>query len=468
MNRVLFIAYCFPPIGGVASIRAAKFTRHLPACGWRPIVLTVRNGFYDYSDYGLLEVLPRDIEVCRTRSIEPPTQQRLLRRARKGAESGKANSGPHFPGKATTLFQKLKKQLLPFPDPKVGWLPFALRMGFSLCRREKPDVIFATANPYTDLLIGYLLSRETGLPLVVEFRDAWAQNPELELPNRLHRALAPRCERRIVGAAERVLTVTDIMSEELRSAYPEIPAERFETLTNGYDPEDFDSAPTGRSPNPWCTIVYAGLFYSSRSPRSFLMALKNVCHRHPRLGREFQVRLIGPENRQVRGWIAQWGLEPIVECVGAVPYFKSIQMQQEADFLLLFLGTGRQDLKTKVYTGKIFEYIAARRPILALAPEGIASSLVEENNLGLRASPDDVKGIERALLDMHARWKAGLVSTDPPAELLERFDLRRITRRLGGLFDQVTVKGRVEGGGKKMSRGNSIALKSDRPSHEGM
>ena len=462
MNRVLFIAYCFPPIGGVASIRAAKFTRYLPACGWCPTILTVRNGFYDYFDEELLGVLPRDVEVCRIRSIEIPTPRRLLGRAGGDKESERSNPGSRLAGKASPLFRKLKKQMLPFPDPKIGWLPFALRLGRSICRKANPHLIFATANPYTDLLIGYLLSRKTGLPLVVELRDAWAQDPEEELPNFLHRALAPRFERRVLGAASRIITVTDVMREELRSAYPDIPAERFEILTNGYDPEDFIPAhsPDDRPPNPQCTIAYAGLFYSSRSPRAFLMALRNLCDHRPDLGREFRVRLIGPENRLVKGWIARWGLEPIVECVGAVPYFESIRMQKEADFLLLFLGTGAQGRRTKVYTGKLFEYMAARRPILALAPDGIASSLIEENNLGLRIAPDDVKGIERALLEVHARWKAGHVRTDPPSEFLERFDLRRITRQMGGLFDQVIAE--REGGkeGWKRRRVNGAAGES--------
>lgn len=462
MKQVLFIAYCFPPIGGVASIRAAKFTRHLPACGWRPTILTVRNGFYDYFDEELLDELPRDVEIRRTRSIEIPTPRRFLGRAGGDRESERSSSVSRLAGKASPLFQKIKRQLLPFPDPKIGWLPFALRLGRLICRKEKPDLIFATANPYTDLLIGYLLSRETGLPLVVELRDAWAQDPEVELPNFLHRALAPRFEKRVLSAASRIITVTDVMREELRIAYPDIPEERFEVLTNGYDPEDFlpGQSPDDRPPNPRCTIAYAGLFYSSRSPRTFLMALRNLSERRPDLEREFRVRLIGPENRQVKGWIARWGLDPIVECVGSVPYSESIRMQKEADFLLLFLGTGAHAHRTKVYTGKLFEYMAARRPILALAPGGIASSLIEKNDLGLRVAPDDVKGVERALLEVHARWKAGRVRTDPPSEFLERFDLRRITRQMGGLFDQVIAE--REGGkeGWRRMRVNGAAGES--------
>ena len=183
MRRVLVIAYYFPPMGLSGVQRVAKFVKYLPEHGWQPTVLTIEPaGYYAYDTTLLHEVKQAGVAICRTASWDPT---RFFRR----------HQTIPLPSEPQRRRLSTVSQLLFVPDNKIGWLPHALRAGRRLLKERAFDAIFSSAPPYTAHLIAARLSRQSGVPLVVDFRDDWVGNPRHVYPTPLHRYLNGRLER---------------------------------------------------------------------------------------------------------------------------------------------------------------------------------------------------------------------------------------------------------------------------------
>lgn len=424
-KTVLIVSYMFPPMSGVGVIRPLKFARYLPQFGWRPLVLTVRQGF-DWSsttDTALLGQLSPEVEIFRSRSIEPP--YRAVTELT-GAPSGQK------PTLRKRLLRALRTALL-IPDDKIGWLPFALREGRQILRRYPVDVVFATAPPPTTLLVGTCLSRWGRCPLVSDFRDPWTQHLLHHwLGNPIRRWIEERLEHAVLRRSSRVVAVTPPRTDALAAKYPDIPRDRFVTITNGFDLDDY-GPPAPPPHNERFTLVYTGSFYYRRQPDALFQALTGIARDRPELRDQFRVRLAGVADSDLAAQVARWGLEDVVDLLGPVPYRESVALQKGADLLLLFIGAS--PMGATWYPAKVFEYIATGRPILALTPEGVAADLVREAGTGVVVPPEDPVAIRRALLDLHARWQEERMPglTDPAFPL--RFERRALTERLADLFE---------------------------------
>jgi hypothetical protein len=194
-RRVLIVAYYFPPMGMSGVQRVAKFARYLPRSGWQPTVLTVEPaGYYAYDASLLDEIEQAGISMIRTPSIDPT---KLFGRHKTVA----------LPAEATRKRLAGLSQLLFVPDNKVGWYPYAVRAGLRELKARPYDAVFASAPPYTALLIAERLSTAGRLPLVVDFRDDWLENPRHSYPSVLHQALHRRMERRVIGRSKSVIAI---------------------------------------------------------------------------------------------------------------------------------------------------------------------------------------------------------------------------------------------------------------------
>ena len=429
MRTVLIVSYAFPPRNVVGAIRPLKFARYLPEFGWRPLVLTVRKQSNpDETDVALLEQLPPQGRVVRTSSLEPP--RRLV--------TGLARGGLTWPSSLSKRFLRGLRTAILIPDDKIGWLPFALREGRGVIRREKVDLVLSTSPPATAHLVAALLSRWGQCPLVVDFRDPWTQHTLHHwLRNPLRRRIEEALEHAVLRRAAGVITVTPPRTAALAEKYPDIPRRRFVTLVNGFDLADFD-LPTPPPHNDRFTMVYTGSFYYRRQPDAFLDALQEVFRKRPDMRAQLRVVIAGDTDLHLRERVTARGLEDVVILRGLVPYRESIALQKGADLLLLFIGAS--PMASTWYPAKLFEYIATGRPILALTPEGIAADLVREANTGVVVHPENVEAIRWALLDLYIRWQEGRlpVLRDPAFPM--RFERRRLTERLVALFNAVLAE----------------------------
>lgn len=413
MRKVLIVAWYFPPWGGAGVQRTVKHVKYLPQFGWQPVVLTGPTPRARLNDATLLEDLSDALTVQRTRALLPPDA--LPWRVR----------------------HALTRWLL-ISDEQAGWCPFALAAASELIKHGDIDALVTTSTPYTAHLAGLRLKQRFNLPWVADFRDPWADNAAIRPPTVWHQRRIRRWEQQVVTHAGRVTVVSEPMAQALRTAYPQVDPSRFLTLPNGYDPDDFSNTqPAGRRPG--CMgIVYSGSFYGQRSSLPFLHALNNVLNRGDLPRSAIHVRLVGNVGQATIDQVTTLALGDVVETTGYVAHRQSVAYVLGADVLLLMIAPGLGS--AGVLTGKVFEYLAARRPILALTPPSAAADLIRDSRAGVVIDPGDGPAIERQLVEWYLQWRRGELTCASDPAVIERFDRRRLTLALAEALNDVTAE----------------------------
>jgi len=384
--KVLLVTRHFPPGGGGGVQRPLKFATHLPALGIETHVLAPDVPGSLPADAEL--ELPTQAWIHRVRYVGPragrPTE-RLL------AKQGLARVG--------TQAALLGRRLL-VPDENVPWSTFALPVAIRLVRREKIDVVLTTSPPPSLHLLGAAVKRTTGAAWVADLRDPLTSHPhrrgyESQLA-RLKEASVGGVGRLVASQADAIVAASDAIAEEARGLEPK---GKVVTIANGCDFDDF--AGLAHHPSDRLRITHAGHFHGKRDPKPFLQALAES-------GLEdLVVRFAGDFREADREYAESLGLGDRLELLGDVSRRRSLELQRDSEALLLLVpesgGRGRG-----VLTGKIYEYLAAERPILAVVPpDGAAAQLVRETGAGVVVRPDDVEAMREALLDLHRRWRDG-------------------------------------------------------------
>ncbi len=412
MRRLLVVAWYFPPWGGGGVQRTAKHVKYLPQFGWQPVVLTGPMPRRGLKDPTLWEDFTEAPQVLRTRA-------------------------PLLPAALPWRVRNALTRWLLVNDEQAGWYPFALAAASDLIRRERIDAIYTTSAPYTAHLVGLRLRQRFGLPWIADFRDPWADNAVIKPPTAWHRQRIRRWEERVISAASRVTVVSEPMAQALRVAYPSTEPQRFLVLPNGFDPDDFAQVePAGRQEGRM-SIVYSGSFYGQRSSQPFLRALHNVLERGELPRSAIHVRLVGNIGQATPDQVRALALSDVVQITGYVAHRQSIAYVLGADVLLLVVATGPGS--AGMLTGKIFEYLAARRPILALTPPGAAADLIRESRAGVAIDPENGPAIERQLVEWFKQWQRGELVCNSDADVVARYDRRQLAQTLAKVLDSASA-----------------------------
>jgi glycosyltransferase involved in cell wall biosynthesis len=413
MKKVLIIAYHYPPLGGGGVFRTLKFTKYLPEFGFQPHVLTVKNPIYRTKDPSLIREIPSEAKVYRTFSFE----HRILRAPR---------------------LLNLTLKWFYIPEENTGWIPFAARQGEKIIKKENIDIIYATAPLNTSLLIGFLLKKKTGKPLVVDYRDPWTQNVFVKYPTKFHRRIEEKMEKLVLTTADYIIVTTEPMRLKLVEKYPFI-REKIETITNGFDPEDFDGL-TRKDNKEKFTITYTGYLYGLRTGKYFFTALKELLEEKTELRSKIQVLFAGPPSKQVALFIEERGLQNVVKLLGYRSHRESLQLMANSDVLLLIIAAEESyDEKTGplMTPGKMFEYLGAKKPILALIPQGIAAELIRSTKTGVIVPPKNTSSIKQAIFKLFQDWKKGNLVIE--SNVFE-YDRKVLTAKLAKVFQHVHAK----------------------------
>jgi glycosyltransferase involved in cell wall biosynthesis len=247
----------------------------------------------------------------------------------------------------------------------------------------------------------------------------------------------------VVREARLVVTVTEAMRDGFLRRYPDLPPERFHVIENGFDPEIFDSvspAPRDRR----LTLVHAGSFLAARSPRSFFEALRTVLDEGLVPREEIRVLLVGSAGKEAARLREEMGLADVVAMTGFVPHTECLARQRSADALLLVLPEGES--RSDAHTSKLLEYLAAGKPVLALAPEGAAAELLAEAGMRRVVRPEDSRGIVRELRRLYQDWRQGALTDRPASGVAERRARAAQCAKLAGLFREKVFAERGAGG----------------------
>jgi glycosyltransferase involved in cell wall biosynthesis len=422
MPRLLIVSLHFPPDASVGAKRVLRMATHLPEFGWNTTVLTVRPGYFDRHDPSLLGA-PLPFRVVRTHAITPLRWARYLRDRIRRRSTGE---GPHGPnpnltaGRADAMERSAPswRSWLATPDEYVGWIPLALAAGVLRCR---PDVILASGPPFSSHLIAAGLSRILRAPLALDYRDPWTFHPgESGIP-----AGDPPRGRRLeswcVGRASAVIATTGSIAQELDLLRPL----HSEVIPNAADWEFIGRIRPRRDSR--FSIAYAGNFYGSRSPRPILEAMRALKDENLLPPEGLVLRVFGATGDIVTRAAHALGVSDHVEVEGTLPYAEGLARIRGSDVLLLVVG----DSHAGMVPAKVFEYLAARRFILTLAPPGSeAGRIVVESGCGETFAPHDVSGVARCL---KTRLQAPREDLPRPA-ILDVYDPRRTAHALDRLL----------------------------------
>lgn len=420
MKHLLMLVPFFPPMGGGGVYRPLAFVRHLPRHGWRTTVITPPGDAFWISDPGLLERVPPECRVVRTRTL---SGQWWLARGR-GSRAPQKRSSRGF-GAA----RRAAAALL-LPDSYVGWVPFATRAALAAAAGERFDAVYSTSPPESTHLAAARVQSRTGLPWIADFRDPWMNLHLLEPPTVLHAGLHRRLEARVCARAEVVVT-TRWHEAMLRGLYPHA---RLTRIANGYDGEELARV-AGVSParRPF-RIVHAGMLTQKRSAVVFMAALQRWLASTPEARGEVEVEFLGPREDENEVAVGRFGLHGVVRFRDTVPHGETLRIERAAHVLLLIKHANpRYD---GLVPGKLYEYIGLGRPVLALAPAGEARALVDALRRGETADPSDVDGIARALGVMFAHHRAGRLDSAYDLSTRPEFDRSRQAGELAALLDR--------------------------------
>jgi glycosyltransferase involved in cell wall biosynthesis len=378
MRKFLLLTYHFPPSQAVAVHRMLGLVRYMPQYGWQPIVVAPPIVPGEPEDPELLKLIPAGSPVYRV----PYPQGVLGRVARK-------------------LF------------PYGCWLPRAMRMCRALIREHRPEAIFTSSPPPAISRLGEHLKNSFGLPWLADYRDpSYANNPFRKVKIGKH-SWEARLEMRTMRLADQIIANTPLMLEGVQAAYPQY-AHKMTLITNGFDRAILPLTPPPPVVNQELTIIHAGELYMGRDPRPIFDALMQLRQEHPE--QRWRFRLLGQSycGGNLASELRQRGLEDMVSIEGQVDYAQALRSIRDAHILLVVHSPGvRQNIPAKLY-----EYIAAGRPILALAePDGDIAWLLRSAGIPHRITPlkknpsateatGGVTGIKQALKELRCEIQA--------------------------------------------------------------
>ena len=423
MKKVLIISYYWPPFGGSGVQRWLKFSKYLPDNQWKPIVYTPENPYFQISDTTLLHDISNEVEVWKNPIWEPYKLKDII--------FGKGN----YSISAGLVSDKnsLKSKLLNWvrgnffiPDPKVYWVKPSVRFLMNRIKSEGINHIITTGPPHSMHLIGLdIKNKLPNINWVADFRDPWS---ELDLLDEFYlskysRMKHQKLEREVLKNADITLTVSKKWKKDL----DRLGAKRTELITNGYDKTDFK---VRSKKDDRFIIGHYGLLNHLRNPKNLWRSLNELCMQDKNFASRLEIHLSGEIDRDVLNDIQAYSqLNNKVKELGYLSHTDVLHKYNETDILLLLLFNSKSGIGN--YPGKIFEYLAVKKPILAFGPQGSdVENILVDTNSGVYFSYDDLD-LSSRILDLYENKQQYKFSN------IEQFSRERLTKELSDLLNSI-------------------------------
>lgn len=386
-KKVLFITPDFLPNRHGGTIRLEKLIKYFPHGNIIPIILTKKNGF----SKGPEEIM--GAKIFRTNNLDVfGWGLRMVSKLKFlvfNRDSINLVKGPAVAASGNSRFS----DKLIIPDTDVFWAVNAFFRGLKIIREHKVNVIYSSSPSSSVHITGLLLKRIfPKIPWIVEFRDPWTFNPFRNSKGKILEIIDGWLERKVLERSDRVIVISEHFKDLFISKYPFLEGKYITYIPNGFDSDDFKNIKPNNSQSEYLNIVHTGNFYEKRSLAPFIEAMVLFLKEFPQFLNKIRFTQYGKIDPQAA---EQLDLNRIsnINIVDTVPHKQSLQAIFGADWVLLIPGPGKGTM-----TGKIFEYIASKKPILALVDDGIAREIIQKYDLGICISPSDIHGIKNALL----------------------------------------------------------------------
>jgi len=418
MKKILIITYYWPPSGGAGVQRWLKFSKYLPEFGYEPVILTVdeKEASYAQLDYSLVKEIDPGLGVHKTKTFEPYNLYRKLSNKKEIPYGGFSNQ------KKITAFEKFSRFIrgnLFIPDPRSGWNRHAYKKAAHLIKEEKIEVIVTSGPPHSTHLIGRKLKKRTGVKWIADFRDPWT---DIYYYNDLyHTALVARIDRwlekNVLSDADKIITVSQEVGKLLLKKIPLSPL-KIAVIPNGFDESDFEQAEPVQ--NEMFTITYTGTISMNYRIEQFIEA---VCQLPGKVKEGIRIRFVGNVPDEIVNLFKLKSLSSMVEVMGYIPHKQAVSQMKGASMLLMAIPDTPDN--KGIVTGKLFEYLAARKPVLAIGPKGgDVDILIDKCKAGKLFPYHDTEGMKNFILEIFQQYRNGTsLKTTVNAEQFTRRNL---------------------------------------------
>lgn len=439
-KNVLMVAYYFPPLSGSGVFRSLKFAKYLPDYDWNTSVISAvepPNG-WEFGDDSLCNEIPKEVYVKRINDD-------LL--------TNKINSYDptedlNFLGEIFSELPEAKKLFLnilqlengvdflsKFPCASLRWANEVCKYIDDMVHMNNFDVIYTTSGPNSSHLIGFYINKKYGTPWIADFRDEWIFNPygTVDISKNIAQLLQYYLELIICQSANHVVCPAEIGRDNYINYY-EVPENKITCITNGYDENDFSYLNFPKDKNEKFVIYYSGLIYSKeRNFEPIIQAVYELVKINKLNKEDIMFNFSGDSSYDINKIAQDYGFEDNIIIKGYQEHHFVINEMVNSDLLICLIGDGEKYYS--VYTGKIFEYLRACRPILALAsPDGQVGKLLEETGHGKAALSTDLSSIEDYILEQYNFWKSSEEREYCNKNNINRFERKELTKKLADVF----------------------------------
>ncbi len=419
MFKVLVISYYFPPMGLSGVQRTAKFVKYMKNYNWEPTVITTGNTGYFAHDYSLLkEIDEAGVRVIRTEANDPYSmlaQKKTMKMPSEIVRKTMSNI-------SKTFF---------IPDNKKSWSNKAYKVAKELLHKEKFDIIYTSAPPFSSFVIASELRKEFNIPLFVDYRDLWTGNQFSFNLTPYHRHLHKKMEYAALKSADKVLTTNRRIKEKLLKTFKFLTFEEVTILPHGFDEDDFQKVAPLPKLNNKMKLLYAGMFYEFITPKYFLQAFKELTIERPDIAENIELHFIGHFRKENVKLVNKLGLQAYVKEHGYLDHKDTVQRLISADVLWMMIGNGKN--ADTISAGKLYEYFGSRKPVIACVPEGASKTSAQEYGASFITDPDNIDQIKNTLIKVHDLYKIGNLP-QPNEEFVQKHRRDSLTEQLTKYF----------------------------------
>lgn len=433
-RRVLIITYYWPPSGGIGVLRCLKIAKYLRQYGWEPVIFTAKDAHYPSIDHSNDKDAPPGAAVIRHPIWEPYHIYKFIT-----GQPPQANVNNVFyvkdeqPGFFHRLSVWIRSNFF-IPDARALWIRPSVRFLRSYLKENPVDAILSDGPPHSNTRIATLLKKHTGIPWLADFQDPWTQIDYYQLlkltrwGGRRHRRMEQEAFRR----ADKITIVSPTWKEGLEA----IGAENVSVVPWGYDPDDYkDIVPQVGSK---FTLTHLGIMGYDRNPASLFRVLERMCETVEGFRENLELQLVGQVDYSVKEAYEAAGLAGNVKLVGSVPRRQALQMTVDSPILLLLLNQ-QANAKGRI-PGKLFEYMASRRPILCLGPtDSDVAGILSETGAGTAAAYEDEAAVRSALEGLYRQFREGEL-VQAVNSTIEAYSIERLTGQLAGFLDEMVKR----------------------------
>lgn len=431
-RKVLIITYYWPPSGGPGVRRILKFVKYLGDFGWEPFILTVKDGEYPNIDETLIDEIPGGLEIFQTKTWEPYHFYRWL-----SGKKSKANIPTYILNRddSSSLLERITKSIrgnIFIPDARIGWIPFAVKRGREIIAAHDIDLIFSSGPPHTVHLIAHKIARKTGLKWVADFRDPWTDVFYYKDLKRFGWAIRidQYLEKKVLKNATAITTVSPSIAELLKHKIKN----NYFVLPSGFDESDFDGIQS-KKPNKF-RITYLGNLASSQNPEVFFQALAEMSSTNADFKSDLELQFAGNVHPVILASLEKNKLSQFTKIFPYIPHDQVVHSMASAQILLLIIPEYIHN--EGILTGKLFDYMGAKKFILGIGPpQGDAAAILQETSQGRMISYSDLAGMKELLVGQYYLWKKQTTVTRSSDSKVKKYCFKDLTAKLANIFNEL-------------------------------